>query len=174
MRTERARQAEGDKLRRSWTQSLARACGYEPAPSDFLGIVETEVLKGSFFAAVKSLGAGRGFRGYWPLSESGAVASVLEDIARQTSVRHGIVFSDKDVYLGAVRLPVTAILNHAWSVWRVVGEDLTFASADLSDGLCVEINYYADRGQYVPEGVYELSAWGRLMPGGGGQDRRKN
>lgn len=71
-----------------------------------------------------------------------------------------VLFHSCDKFIGAVRLDAAAIASALEAVWRVAEEDLCVATPDLSSGFCLEENYYDGDGAYVPDGVFELTAWG--------------
>ena len=71
-----------------------------------------------------------------------------------------VLFSDVDEYIGAARVRTDAVLEHPMRIWEFVGNDLALATADLSSGLCVEINSYTSEGDYRRDGIYCFTGWG--------------
>lgn len=71
-----------------------------------------------------------------------------------------ILFHELDDFYGAVRVYASWVLSDPLAVWAVTHGDLALAADDLSTGICIETNFYDWNGQHVPEGVYELTAWG--------------
>lgn len=116
----------------------------------FLDPGATSALKAAFFERVKS---GKvDLHGYW------------QPLARAARIEPVILFSSVDEYSGAVQLLLTPALLNVEIVWEVVGEDLCIATGDNQDGLCLEESDYDSDGNYLPEGMYERTAWGSLCP----------
>ena len=152
------------KLIGPWTKALSDACNADVRSSAFLSIEETGRLRNAFFEMVKN--SSEPMKRNWPRYDIGdliAHTSKLREIAGQLTV---VVFSDVDRLIGAVRLRAAAVLSHLFAVWNVVHEDLAITTADLNNGLCLELNFYTLSGQYVKEGVFEMTAWGAFASGG--------
>jgi hypothetical protein len=152
----------GSQIRQLWEATLEQACGLTLKRTDFIGIDETLQLKEKFFDRVKS--RQDVVHLYYQRNEFDKIQSRLKNLARRLGVKPLILFSSTDKFIGAIRAPAVSILENAEAVWEVVGEDLSLTSSDVRHGLCLERNYYGERGRYVEEGVYEITAWGDLVP----------
>jgi len=143
------------RIRSSWTASLSQACGMEIAPEYFLSLKETTALKEAFWSKVRGKGCPRRFysKKNFEQIESGLKAITNGQLT-------SVLFSSVDKYIGAVRLPASVVFNHIQSIWKVTEEDFCVATPDLQNGICLEFNYYDERGDFIKEGVYELSLWG--------------
>jgi hypothetical protein len=146
------------KFRKDWLESLSRACDHVIGDDVLLGVAQTKRMRKKFFAMVKDradvvhLG--------WNNTEIDAIRRYLDRLLESEGVRQVILFSKHDTLIGAVRVPAAWVLRNPFGVWKVVGEDLSFALEDLSCGVCLEWNVYDLHGRYVAQGVYELAVWG--------------
>jgi hypothetical protein len=141
-----------------WSRLLSLACCVDSTTTSFLSIEETEELKKAFYRVVRD--QVKTSRSFWQDSHrDGLAAHLLADsiIAQDIEI---IMFSHMDQFVGAVRVPAVSVLRNAMAVWQVVGEDLSLATHDLQNGLCLERNFYTAEGAYVSSGIYELSEWG--------------
>jgi hypothetical protein len=151
----------GRRLVADWSQLLSRACGIEISAMSFLSIEETAVLKRAFYNLVKD--ERKRARAYWKKSERNDLGAHLSSMGtRARSLGPVVLFSSVDQFVGAVRIKADCVLQNAMRVWHVVGEDLSAVTDDLHHGLCLEENFYTDEGEYVREGLYELSVWGEF------------
>ena len=157
LRKNRGRQIAGE-----WTRRLTLACRYEVHPEHFLPLEETEALKRAFNERLK---ANEGVvRRNWPNGSFAEIAVVMQDLAIDLRATPAVLFSSVDPYLGAVRVPGSALLLNFQSVWQVVEHDFSLVTPDLQNGLCVETNFYDAAGSYIQEGIYELAGWGKFSP----------
>jgi hypothetical protein len=156
------RQNRGTQILPLWIATLEHACGVAPKNDDFVGLTETLNLRKRFFERVKSGVEGSHF--YLRVGSFDELKQRLKSLGHRLGPRPLILFSSVDRLIGAVRIPAISALENAEAVWEVVGEDLSLTSADLVDGLCVEKNYYGGNGRYVKEGIFEITAWGKLAP----------
>ena len=154
---------KGRRLFPTWSRALARETGLDIRKDDFLDPATTSSLKASFFQHLRA--KQNGFHSYWLKRERDELEDALGQIAADTGDTRVVLFSEVDEFIGAAMLPAATVLSHAFEVWDVVGEDLSFATLDLNDGLCLEENFYDADDTYVPEGVFELTRWGSF--GGG-------
>jgi hypothetical protein len=154
LKSNRAKQILGQ-----WKAALSSACAIQLSNDDFLGPEETAILKAQFFSKVRHEG-GDTVNLNWPKGRLREVLDYLEDICIEVGESPVVLFSSVDHLIGAVRVPADRVLGNAMSVWEVVKNDLCLATEDLAGGLCVEQNYYDLQGEYVAEGVYELTGWG--------------
>jgi hypothetical protein len=93
---------------------------------------------------------------FWSGEERSHVIAALRSIPVQSHTKM-ILFSDVDIYIGAVTIDGKVVLEHPFEIWDVVGNDLMLSSPSIGDGLCLEFNIY---GRNKTE--YELSLWGRF------------
>jgi hypothetical protein len=154
----RLRKNRGRQLFADWSQSLSAACGIEIAPSSFLSIEETEKLKTAFLARVKL--ESRAGTITWFKNEKTDLVSHLVDLCDHAGSLSVILFNKLDQFIGAPLVPADCVLRNVLEVWDVVEEDLDLASKNLDHGLCLEVNFYTPLGQYIKEGVYEMTTWG--------------
>ena len=127
----------------------------------FLNRQETTDLKTRFFDRVR-LSQQEEEQVYSPVENKEALGFAMSQLADAVVDVSVVLFSDVDKYIGAVRLPAHVILKNAFDVWGLVREDLSFATQDIESGFCLAQNYYDASGKFVKEGVYELTAWGKL------------
>lgn len=152
------RKNRGESIRRDWMARLKEACAYEILPEHFLALEPTETLKKEFFERVK--GNNQVQRRQWPASSLEELANALMDLSIDLRSLPAVLFSSADKYLGAVQMPASVALSNFTAVWKVVEEDFCLVTLDLENGLCVEVNFYDERGNYTKDGIYKLSAWG--------------
>jgi hypothetical protein len=149
------------KLRGEWLAALSAACGHPIEEQAFLEKPRTKELKEAFFSMVRDRrDAVRVCRG---VDEKHRVREYFATISPAIWTRHVALFSSRDEYYGAVRVPAQWVLKNPFDIWKVTEQDLSVAAEDLSSGLCLEYNYYNRHGQYMAEGVYEVTAWGELI-----------
>ena len=67
-----------------------------------------------------------------------------------------------DKYIGALIVNLEPILCHLEAVWDLVKEDLCVATPDIASGFCLESNFYDKNGDYISEGIFELTSWGEF------------
>jgi hypothetical protein len=140
-----------------WMTKLATACGQKIESDRFLELDKVELIRASF---LKSLQERRTSSVWWEAADVDSVTQHLSRLARQIGAIPVILFSNLDNALGVGGLPADCILLNAFAVWTVVENDLNVVTETLRDGLCLELNYYTPSGDYVADGVYELSTWG--------------
>jgi hypothetical protein len=159
--SELVRDNRGKKIRSTFLRDLSMSCGVEVDEIHFLNVEDTQSLKAEFIEKVKSsVGT---FHDHWPKQDWMKLASTLENLATSLGDQSVVLFSNVDQYIGAVRIQARYVLLHPEATWRVVGEDLSIRS-DHDGGLCLEENFYTRCGEYLREGVYEVTAWGNLRP----------
>lgn len=149
---------KANKMRESWKTDLSKACATSINDDSFLDLERTSQLKEAFFSVVKDRSVG--LRMCWPTSEREHLNDYLNRLAGAVGTGMAILFSSQDRFFGAVRVPVGEVLRNLFAVWQVVEEDIALTAEDMVSGLCVEKGFYDDSGQYLKEGVYELTAWG--------------
>jgi hypothetical protein len=161
----RLRKNHGRRLAAEWSRSLSAASGVEISASSFISVERTEELKRAFFAKVKS--EDRAMKASWEKDERETLLAHLLDTCVDVRTLEVILFNCLDRFVGAVRVPADCVLRNAMAVWQVVKEDLSMMTEDLQHGLCLEENFYAPSGEYVREGLYELTAWGKFARNSG-------
>lgn len=154
----RLRKNRGHGLATEWSRSLSAACDVAISANSFLSIERTEELKRAFFTKVKM--EGQAIKAWWEKQEKEILSAHLLDMCVHVRTLPVILFSSVDQFVGAVRVPADCVLRNAMAVWEVIKEDLSLATEDLQHGLCLEENFYNLSGEYVREGLYELTAWG--------------
>ena len=92
------------------------------------------------------------------------IVNVMTVLTPEDGFRTRHSFQNVDKFIGAVRLSANEVLNHCQALWTLVKEDLAVATVDAADGLCLEENVYKADREYVKEGIYELTAWGKMSP----------
>lgn len=152
------RKNRGKQIRPDWIVRLKQACGYEVPSESFLSLETTETLKSDFLAQVRRHQASG--RQYWLGGACDRFANCLNKLGLELGSKRLVLFSSVDEYLGAVELPAAVITSGFRAIWDVVEEDFCVTTADLKDGLCVELNFYDADGKYVQEGVWEVTCWG--------------
>jgi hypothetical protein len=154
----RLRNNRGRLLVADFSIALSEACGVKVAAQSFLSIQQTEELKKPFFTRVRD--ERERPMPYWQKQDRACVVAYCHDLGRDIGPHPVILFSSIDRYVGAVRLPADSILQNAMSVWSVVKDDLSLATEDLQNGLCLEENFYTPGGEYMRDGIFDLTAWG--------------
>jgi hypothetical protein len=152
------RKNRGRRLVAEFSLRLSQAFDVEVCASSFLSIEETGELKTAFYSIVRD--ERRAVRTFWRKTQSDDLIAHLLEMRKIARSPNAIVFSSVDRFIGAVRVPADCVLRNAMVVWQVVGEDLSLATDDLHDGLCLEETFYTAGAEYVREGLYELTAWG--------------
>jgi hypothetical protein len=141
-----------------WVRRISQASGLEISMNSFLSIEETKKLKTAFFDRVKY--PTEGFRFFWHKRDRESLQSHLRALSVAVRDLRVVLFSSVDHLIAAVRVPADCVLANAMGVWEIVEEDLSLATEDLRNGLCLEENYYTAEAVYVKEGVFELTTWG--------------
>jgi hypothetical protein len=144
-----------------WLASISEALAMTVSKEHFLTRQETAALKTRFFDQVILRQQNRE-EVYYSVEDKETLSAAMHQLADTVVDLPSVLFSDVDRYIGAVRLPAGVILRNAFRVWELVKEDLSFVTEDLESGFCLEYNYYDDTHEFVKEGAYELTAWGRL------------
>lgn len=162
------RRHRGLQIRSSWLSALEEACNGMSIPENFLSLEETENLKKAFSEQVRKAQLGqaekRFFHKYWPKTSWEGVGNVLSNLSIRVGSTSVALFSSVDKDVGAILVPADLILAHAESVWNVVGEDLQITTLNLENGLCLELNFFDETGDYMKAGIYELTSWGIFAP----------
>jgi hypothetical protein len=135
-----------------------REAGISVSPSDFLSLEGAKAIEQSFYARFRGPDPVR--REVWPAQEFPEVVHVLQELAAHVGPIPVVLFRLKEDLLTAVAVPADAVLMHVPASTRLGEEDLALTTPDLQHGLRLELNWYDDTGQYVPESVYELRRWG--------------
>jgi hypothetical protein len=122
----------------------------------FVGLEETETIRRRFVERLKS----ESTRRFWDRSQVEELASFLRCTADCISNDKVLLLSSNDYYIGAALVNAKIVLCNAISGWRIVKNDLCLLTMNITDGLCLEINYYNNDG--VRDGIYELTVWGEF------------
>jgi hypothetical protein len=149
------------KVRGDWLAGLSAACGHPIEEQVFLDTCKTKEIRDAFFSMIRD--RRDVVRLNWGWDEKDRVLKYIATIPAAMWTKQVALFSSRDEYYGAVRIPASWILKNPFAVWKVTEEDLSIATEDLSSGFCLGRNYYDLEEQYVAEGVYELTAWGELI-----------
>lgn len=152
------RKNKGNLIRPQWIESLENTCGFHPAVDDFLSLKETERLKEAFYDKIKN--GTSIFRENCAKDDFDKIIHLLHDKCIDIYALPVILFSDIDQYIGAVQLPCKYVLTNIENIWKLVKEDIAITTLDVKNGLCLELNFYSINGDYVKEGIYELTTWG--------------
>ena len=156
LRHQRGRQIAG-----GWSAALEKVLGVSLGPDSFLPLEETDTLKALFFDRVKKNGSSTA-KSVWSRDRKEALEAVFAQLAARVGPKRVILLSAVDEFIGAVRVRADLVLKSAFPVWSVVGRDLCIASESLDCGLCLEETLYDASGEYVANGLYELTSWGLL------------
>ena len=149
----------GHLIAADWSIALSEACGVEIGKDRFLAVDITVELKRAVFEKLRNHGNTIRTQ-FWRKEQFEDVESYLSALSSRVHDLRVILFSSVDESIGAVILPADCILSRVKVVWTMVGEDLCLTTEDLQHGLCLEENFYGDKGEYVRDGVYELATWG--------------
>jgi hypothetical protein len=151
------RKQKGKTILPKWKTALEEAINQSVSLDSFLDIGETEQLRADFFDKVRLHNHEHQFV---TKDNLGKMLSELHLSIARYGGRRVVVFHSNDKYIGALQVDAEVIAHALEAIWRVVEEDLCVATIDLSGGFCFETNYYDEFGEYVPDGVFELTAWG--------------
>lgn len=155
------RRNRGTQIRPGWLAAIRAACHVDVSEEDLLPLEETEDLKHAFFVALKERCS---YLEHWPASALTEIATLLSIMAADVGSLPIVLFSSVDQYIGALQLPASAVLENSLATWRVVEEDLRFATIDMKSGLCLEFNDYTEIGERIVRDMYELGSWGNFVP----------
>jgi hypothetical protein len=144
-----------------WSRSLGVACGRSIRHEDFVSIDRTRQLKEQFADRLKQQDSSH--RLFWNKDDVMSLHRHLSEVSSAVCGMEIVLFSSVDQFIGAVRMSAKQVLQNAASVWAVVGEDLSLASESMDDGMCLEESFYRSDGEYVHDGLYELTTWGRFQ-----------
>lgn len=148
-----------------WLAKLAKACNCKVSSENHLSLEETRRLKTAFFQrAEQASQRSTCLHHFWPHSNFENVEALLRDVGISVGQIRVILFSSVDSEIGTVSLPADAVLSNPKAIWDVVEEDLAITTPSLQDGLRLEFNFYSEEGEYIKEGLYELTAWGIFVP----------
>ena len=154
------RRNRGSRIRQEWISRLRKASSCDLANHGFLELEKTVQLRAAFFARLGEIAPTKRLR--WEKNALPRVEHLLAQVGRKAGELTLILFSSVDAFVGAAHLPAAAVLSNFLAVWNVVQEDFCVCTADIETGLCVEFDFYNDNGDYIPNGLYTLSAWGLL------------
>jgi hypothetical protein len=156
------RENKASLIRERWLADLSQATELQTSALSLVDVETTVTLRKTFFQRIKS--GSIDLHRYWPKENLADVLSFLSPLAREIGSEQVTLFSNVDQYLGAVQLPAGPVLRDISRVWKAVGQDLSMTTGSGDDGICLEENYYDSDGNYIREGIYELSAWGLFVP----------
>lgn len=105
----------------------------------------------------------------WSKRDLDAMLGYFHDVCIDVRTMPVVLFSSIDDLVGAIRVPADSILRNPMAVWKVVEGDLSLATEDLQHGLCLEETFYTISGEYIPEGIFEIAAWGVFVTGRAGE-----
>lgn len=143
------------RLRPEWILFFLRITGMRLKDTDFLSLEETDTLTSVFAKKAK---ASYSTHRYWPANTPWREIddTVVNLVEKQQLF---IVFHRADAQIGALVLSAKEILNYTENLRELLG-DISLMTKDGSKGLCLEKPYYDSNGDYVAEGVWELTTWG--------------
>lgn len=155
------RQQRGKRIFSEWKALLEDALSRSVSAECFLGIEETEQLRAEYFEVFEQ--HNQNDRRFAAKDALGRLLDEIERSLARDGERPVVLFHSQDKYIGAVRLDAEAISRALEAIWRLTEEDLCVATPDLNSGFCLEMNYYDGSDTYVPDGVFELTAWGDFV-----------
>jgi hypothetical protein len=152
------RKQKGKAILPNWKAAIEDACKQRIEMDDFLDLEETERLRTAFFYKVRD---GDYEHRFVAKPAFGELAAALRTMAADNK-RKIVLFHSMDKFIGALKISKRAALEHLEAVWSVVEEDFCVAASDLTSGLCLEENHYDQSGNFVSDGIFELTAWGEF------------
>jgi hypothetical protein len=158
---EAARGRKVDEIRLPWIDTLSAAAGVPVDVANLVDVQEVQELRDAFFGKVRNGTPDIG-RTNIKMEDRRELYDRLASLSPGFADERAVLFSSVDSYIGAVVMPVAAILSRAEAVWSVVNEDLAFASRDVSSGFILEKNHNDLAGNYIPEEILELTTWGNF------------
>jgi len=126
-------------------------------PGVLLSIERTEELKNAFTKRMQSEEVSHR---EWYARQRNEMVHHVRVLTLEAGALEVILFSNIDEYIGAARTRADLMLANPLRTWEFVGNDLMIATENLGSGLCLELNNYTRGGDYVKDGVYELTTWG--------------
>jgi hypothetical protein len=151
------RRNRGKALLPDWLERFNSLTGARADSDILLSLEATEQLRVEF---VNRMQSGAICYREWPVHRKDNLTGFLRALSRNVGSLEVVLFSDVDEYIGAASVRSDAVLENATDIWEFVGNDLAFATLDLSSGLCVEMNYYTSEGAYRRDGVFSFTGWG--------------
>jgi len=155
------RRQKGRRILPEWLRRVGDAIGVAVDKSDVFDLDKTDQLRSLLSDRVRRGGDRKRFFSIAALDD---VFVELESLGRETARSPVVLLHSSESCIGGLRVSADTALSHARGLWRVVGEDLQFITEDATSGLCLERNYYGAAGEYVSDGVLELTTWGRFNP----------
>ena len=150
------RKLKGQSILPGWKIAFEAAAKVTINLDNFLALEKTEELRNQFFDLVKSFNNSHQFA---PINALGELSLSLQPKAPQSEV---VLFHSMDKYIGAYLINAETIIKNLEAIWVVTEEDLSFAIPDLANGFCLERNFYGPNGDYFPDGLLELTCWGKF------------
>ena len=153
------RKQKGQTILPDWIKAFEAAAKVTITPDNFLDLDKTEELRISFFDHV------RNFEGNPQFASTSALRDLKLDLQNRLSQVDNFevaLFHSMDQFVGALLTQVNIILNNLEPIWGVVEEDLCLATLDLTSGICLEQNFYGPNANYFPDGLLELTCWGKF------------
>jgi hypothetical protein len=144
------------RLRPEWVASFRRVTGTTLNDTDFLTLEESDTLRNAFAMNAK---APETTHRYWPARTSfSEIVRAIVGLAEHPEPV--VVFHRADSQIGAILLPPDEVLKDAENLRELLGGDISLMTKDARNGLCLEKTFYEADGEYVTDGVWELTAWG--------------
>lgn len=162
------RDLKAREIRAGWSSALESVCKTQIARR-FINIAQTAELREKFFAHVKRRDSAvrRLFVHKSNIELTVEKLSMLNVIVPDVEI---VLFSSVDALLGGVRLPARVVMSNISKIWDVVKQEFCIATLDVGSGLCIEDSVYDENDLYVPNGIYEITAWGVFI----GEEIREN
>lgn len=101
---------------------------------------------------------------YSPAEEIRIIPSIASPLAISVEGIDAIMFLFQDSFLDAVRVRADTALRNVEGLRVLMYGDFCLCTSGAEDGFWIELGYYDDQGRHIPNGLVELSAWGRLCP----------
>lgn len=156
--TSRERQALINRRETSWMRSL-RELGIDTGHHPFLSAGDAEILEARFYERLR---AGTPF-------EQDIAAERLPAIYKQLTEgalpeRAVVTFCPDAETLGAFIATSDSVLRALEALLLRTKYELAVMSLDAADGLAFARVRYTEQGEFVPNGIVNLRAWGRFAP----------
>lgn len=155
------RRSRGRAIIADWSSALSKACGLDIRALSFLDPDITAEVNREFISVLRQ-NQTTTTRLFWPKHAKNDVVAHLLNTSQRVTGMQVVLFSSVDEFIGGVELPAELVLRNAEAVWKVVDADLSVVTRDFAHGMCLEESQYASDGEYIRDGIYEMTAWGRF------------
>ena len=155
-----SRRSRGNRLRPEVALQFENRLGAPANTLRFLDLEGTDRLRSSVLErhAFSKEAVGMKSKGYHMLLlERETLHSVLAEIRGSFADRSMVLLHELSQFTGGIELDLYSILERAFCLFDLDGEDLVAVENDLATGLMLE--YFTDRGALRTQRTYRLVAW---------------